>query len=54
MAHTCPVCGQYCTCGGDWDDIDMGYDPDCTHCDLDDIEGAETDDDDDYIGMDDI
>lgn len=24
MAHTCPECGQYCTCCGDWDDIDMG------------------------------
>ena len=24
MAHTCPECGQYCTCNGDIDDIDFG------------------------------
>lgn len=30
MAHTCPRCEAYCTCHGDWDDIDMGYDPNCT------------------------
>jgi hypothetical protein len=32
MAHTCPECGQYCTCNGDWDDIDFGEDLDCRHC----------------------
>ena len=32
MAHTCPDCGQYCTCNGDWDDIDFGEDLDCRHC----------------------
>jgi hypothetical protein len=24
MAHTCPECWKYCTCQGDWDDIDFG------------------------------
>ena len=36
MAHTCPDCGQYCTCGGDVDDIDWGDEGDgalnCSHC----------------------
>jgi len=32
MAHTCPECSQYCTCNGDWDDIDFGEDLDCRHC----------------------
>lgn len=30
MAHTCPRCGQYCTCNGDWDDCDMGEWGGCT------------------------
>lgn len=29
MAHTCPECGKYCTCGGDWDDIDFGENINC-------------------------
>lgn len=34
MAHTCPSCGAYCTCNGDWDDIDFGEDLGCQHeCD---------------------
>ena len=32
MAHTCPVCSQYCTCQGDWDDIDFGEWIGCIHC----------------------
>jgi hypothetical protein len=33
MAHSCPRCGSYCTCSGDWDDIDLGLDfPNC-RCD---------------------
>lgn len=32
MAHTCPVCGQHCTCNCDWDDIDFGEVIDCIHC----------------------
>jgi hypothetical protein len=33
MAHTCPQCGCYCTCKGDWDDIDLGHEPPggCVH-----------------------
>lgn len=30
--HTCPDCGQACTCGGDIDDIDFGEAVDC-ECD---------------------
>ena len=26
MGHTCPNCGQFCTCNGDIDDIDFGED----------------------------
>lgn len=49
MAHTCPECGQYCTCEGDWDDCDFGEDPDCICC-----LGREEDDEDDdpyYVGL---
>lgn len=35
MAHTCPSCYAYCTCNGDWDDIDFGDDPECLHCSAD-------------------
>ena len=35
MAHTCPDCGQYCTCNGDIDDCCNDFDEDvinnCTH-----------------------
>ena len=38
MAHTCPNCGAYCTCLGDWDDIDTGEWLGCRHdCDEDDL-----------------
>jgi hypothetical protein len=30
--HTCPECGQLCTCQGDIDDIDFGEVNWCTHC----------------------
>lgn len=32
MAHTCPQCGSYCTCRGDWDDMDLGIDYYCECC----------------------
>lgn len=38
MAHTCPRCGQYCDCRGDWDDIDFGEDWNC-ECDCEEPEG---------------
>lgn len=45
MAHECPECGQYCTCNGDWDDIDFGIEMDCTHCPAESIDIFVTDDD---------
>lgn len=58
MAHTCPECDCYCTCSGDWDDADLGYEPPggCKHylsdgCDYnskDDDEYDNSDDEDDY------
>ena len=45
MAHTCPECGSYCTCNGDWDDIDFGEDLDCHHCPAESIDIMVTDDD---------
>lgn len=36
MAHTCPKCGLQCHCGGDIDDLVMGEDPFCEHCDSED------------------
>lgn len=43
--HTCPDCGQACTCAGDIEDHDTGgeFEDDCTHCGPD----AEFADDDD-------
>lgn len=41
MAHTCPNCGSFCTCNGDWDDIDFGEDLGCEH-DCDEYEIPET------------
>lgn len=39
MAHTCPICGMTCHCGGDIDDICFGEsDEFCTHCDYDEDE----------------
>lgn len=35
MAHECPVCGQWCHCGGDIDDCGHNFPEDqdnCTHC----------------------
>lgn len=52
MAHTCPRCDQYCTCNGDWDDIDMGTSIRCTKdhdgCTRDDYDDDEWDTDEDY------
>lgn len=45
MAHTCPECGDYCTCGGDWDDIDFGESLDCRHCPAESTDIFVTDDD---------
>lgn len=35
MAHSCPICDSYCTCGGDIDDMQLDeteYTINCTHC----------------------
>jgi hypothetical protein len=42
MAHTCPRCGQYCTCNGDGDDMDFGVDGRCRR----DHDGCTSEDDD--------
>jgi hypothetical protein len=49
MAHTCPVCGNFCTCRGDWDDIDFGikYDCECCNDEEDDFDDDLEDDTDD-------
>ena len=51
MAHTCPICGSLCHCGGDIDDLDFGERWDCEHCpydeDEDEIYGDGFDDRDD-------
>jgi hypothetical protein len=49
MAHTCPQCGCYCTCSGDWDDLDLHMEPargcihwrsaDCTFDEIDPDDG---------------
>ena len=43
--HTCPDCGQACSCAGDVEDHDTGdeFYEECYHCD-----GAEFDDDDGF------
>lgn len=49
MAHSCPVCGGICHCGGDIDDIcfdETEEMDDCTCC-----AGAEDDWDDELIAM---
>ena len=36
MAHSCPICDQYCTCGGDIDDMQLDgteEQENCSHCD---------------------
>ncbi len=46
MAHSCPICDSYCTCGGDIDDMQFDgtvYQNNCYHCECDN-------DDDDEIG----
>ena len=52
MAHTCPVCGAYCNCNGDIDDVCLDFEDDvlaCVHCDDDcDFEAWELDDEDPY------
>jgi hypothetical protein len=32
MAHTCPDCGQYCTCNGDIDDCCNDFPEDVINC----------------------
>lgn len=49
MAHTCPECGSYCTCQGDWDDVDFGIKLNCICC----IESDDYDDDDSFDEYDD-
>lgn len=49
MAHTCPECGQACSCGGDIDDLFLEgtkEEAECTHC-------PDEDDDDDELEFDD-
>lgn len=46
MAHTCPRCGSYCTCRGDWDDCDFGININC-ECDCSEDDDEELDDIDD-------
>lgn len=48
MAHTCPLCGCYCTCKGDWDDFDLGKLPPggCVHYLQPDCENEDDDPDD--------
>jgi hypothetical protein len=31
--HTCPDCGQACSCSGDFEDHDTGDEFECVHCD---------------------
>ena len=45
MAHTCPNCGAYCTCNGDWDDIDFGEWLGC-ECDCDEFSILSVEDED--------
>jgi len=33
MAHECPECWHNCHCGGDIEDMNYGYNANCTHCD---------------------
>lgn len=43
MAHSCPVCGNYCTCGGDIDDCEFDNTPEqmaCTCCEESFIDGS--------------
>lgn len=47
MAHTCPRCGQYCNCRGDWDDCDFGIDLNC-QCDCDESDEDWEDVDDEW------
>lgn len=44
MAHTCPACGKYCTCSGDWDDINFGEWSKC-RCPCEDEENDDDEDD---------
>jgi hypothetical protein len=49
MAHTCSECGEVCYCGGDIDDIVMGY---CVnHC-SDLADHGDCDDDCERYGLD--
>lgn len=50
MAHTCPCCGNYCTCCGDIDDIDMGEWDGCKH--WRECENDYDEDDEDYYDYD--
>lgn len=36
MAHTCPTCGNYCTCGCDIEDAIQDFNDFCIHCYEDD------------------
>lgn len=48
MAHTCPVCGNHCHCGGDIDDLifnDTAEQDCCICCEYEDSDGSDFDDD---------
>ena len=47
MAHTCPCCGRYCNCRGDFDDMDFGYDRYC-ECDCEETDSDWEDVDDEW------
>lgn len=50
MAHSCPICDSLCHCGGDIDDIEMGWTEEsdnCQHCD--EFESDDYDDEDDEL-----
>ena len=47
MAHSCPICDQYCHCGGDIDDIQLDGTEEqmnCCHCDDEWEEGWDEED----------
>ena len=43
MAHHCDACGLKCHCGGDIDDLILGENYYCTHCENDDEDEDEDD-----------
>ena len=50
MAHHCPTCCLKCHCQGDIDDLILGENYACSHCEHDDNEDEEDWEVDDYWG----